>query len=368
MRRTDVMRTLAAAALLTLSLLVAPPANAQQGVTLQGIVDGEFWATSANSLLLSRNGGRPAALGRVQMWGAYAPTTSLVVYAQGEMQGGAASAESEVYTSQFGVRWTASRAFTVDAGRLTPIIGTFSARHFSNRNPLIGEPDGYSTDYPSGVKVSGELARLDYRAGLLSLPTTHSGYEPKPSARARPAIGAGFTPVVGFRIGGSYTQGSYLNRDTPATALDGQSWWSFNQRLAAADVEFARGYLETHFELARGSYDVPGRVRPIVGVTYYGEAKYTFTPRFFAAFRAERNDYPFIRSAANGAWTARLTDFVDGEAGVGYRLTASTLVKASYRADRWWASGFRGPGGHALAMQVSQSFDVMDMLDRARGR
>ena len=106
-----------------------------------------------------------------------------------------------------------------------------------------------------------------------------------------------------------------------------------------------------------------------MGYTYYGEAKYTLTPRFFVAARAERNNYPFVRAFGN-SWTARLTDFVDGEAGVGYRLTATTLLKASVRADRWWvapgATGFKGQGGPALAMQVSQSFDAMSWFTRAK--
>ncbi len=105
-------------------------------------------------------------------------------------------------------------------------------------------------------------------------------------------------------------------------------------------------------------------------MTYYGEVKYTFTPRFFLAARVERNDYPFIRPSAT-VWVARLTDFVDGEFGGGYRLGASTLFKVSVRGDRWWVrpgTGFRGTGGHAIAMQFSQAFDAMDWLARARGR
>ena len=102
-----------------------------------------------------------------------------------------------------------------------------------------------------------------------------------------------------------------------------------------------------------------------LGYTYYGEAKYTFTPRFYLAARAERNAYPFIRaSAAN--WTARRVDFVDGELGVGYRATASTLLKLSVRGDRWWvaenAAGFLGQGGPAIAFQISQSVDVKRLL------
>jgi hypothetical protein len=110
-------------------------------------------------------------------------------------------------------------------------------------------------------------------------------------------------------------------------------------------------------------YDIPGR-SAITGFTYYGEAKYTFTPRFFVAARAERNKYPFIRPTTT-VWIARLTDFADGEVGAGYRLGASTLVKLSLRGDRWWVgegAGYRGTGGHAVALQISHAFDVMNWV------
>jgi len=52
----------------------------------------------------------------------------------------------------------------------------------------------------------------------------------------------------------------------------------------------------------------------------------------------------------------------NGEAGLGYRLTARTLLKASVRSDRWDVPpemrSFLG-NGTALALQLSQSFDVV---------
>jgi CheY-like chemotaxis protein len=362
----------AAAAMLLLCALVtlAPNrAEAQGAVMVQGIVDAEGWSTNTTSPLLTRNSGKASGLVRLQAWGAYEPIPRLVLFAQTEVEKGGASQEesSSIYAEQYGVRYVASQAFVIDAGQFIPMIGTFASRHFSTRNPLIGEPDGYSADYPKGVKVSGELPHFDYRIGLVTLPATHEGYQPEPTPRLRPAAGLGYTPFVGLRFGASFTQGPYLNESTASSALFGKSWTSYDQDVAAADVEFARGYLETHFEAARGWYEVPGRADRIAGFTYYGEGKYTFTPRFFVAARVERNDYPFIREAGASVWTARLVDFVDGELGVGYRLFPNTTVKVSYRADRRW-SAFGGPGGHAVALQVSQFFDVMDAYDRLRDR
>jgi hypothetical protein len=350
--------------------------SAQGSVLLQGIADGEFWTTNTRSNLLTRNQGQPAGLARLQMWGAYEPFPGLVAYAQGAFEGGTARYEAEqeeVSSDQFGLRYTASQHFVIDAGRLQPVIGTFASRHFSTRNPLIGEPDGYSLDYPLGVEVFGDASKFDYRAAMVSLPTSHTGYEPTPTPRLRPAIGGGFTPIVGLRFGASFTVGPYLSRDVPVAALKGRSWSDFHQRVMAFDASFSHGYLETHAEAARGRYDIPSGA--ITGFTYYGEAKYTLTPRFFIAGRAERNKYPFIRpitatSAPTATWTARLTDFVDGELGVGYRLSPSTLIKTSVRGDRWWvratAPGFRGQGGHAVALQVSHAFDVIEWFDRNR--
>ena len=63
-------------------------------------------------------------------------------------------------------------------------------------------------------------------------------------------------------------------------------------------------------------------------------------------------------------------DFVDGELGAGYRVTATTLVKGSVRGDRWWvapgATGFLGQGGRAVAIQVSQSIDATPLLRQGK--
>ena len=369
--RAALKSTIACAAL---AVALAPRARAQLPILLEGVADGEFWSTTAYSNLLTRNAGRASGLGRLQLWTAIEPLPGLVFFGQGEAEGGRGSTNTQgnsvaFSAEQYGVRYALSPAFVIDAGKLQPIVGNFAARRFSNRNPLIGTPDGYSLEYPMGVEVSGERHYIDYRVAMVSLPPSHEEYVPSPDARLRPAIGGGITPMPGLRIGGSFTVGSYLNHTYTATQLHDKPWSDYDQRVVALDAAYSHGYLETHFEAARASYDVPGRDHALMGYTYYGEAKYTLTPRFFVATRLERNHYPFIRAGATN-WTARLTDFVDGEAGVGYRVTASTVVKASVRADRWWvppgAAGFLGQGGPALAMQVSQSFDAMSWFARAK--
>jgi hypothetical protein len=172
---------------------------------------------------------------------------------------------------------------------------------------------------------------------------------------------------MGLRLGASYMEGPYLNADLSPAHLRGAGWRSYRQRLAGFELAASAGYMELHAEVARSSYDVPGSPA-VVGVTYYGEGKYTFTPRFFAAARLERNDYPFIRPVGTDSWIARRTDFRNEEIGVGFRLSPGSLLKASYRQDSWHINdsnrGFVGPGGHALALQFSQRFDVVSWFDR----
>lgn len=364
MRPTSVSLALLVACALTPRAIL----GAQVPFLVEGLIDGEAWSTTRNSNLLTRNNGKPAALGRAQLWAAIEPFSGLVLYGQAEAEGGTArlrGSQADVYGDQYGIRYSGWRGLMLDVGKVQPVIGTFAPRHFSNRNPLIGTPDAYSLEYPLGVVLSGDFKHADFRAAAVTLPATHAGYVPSATARLRPAIGAGITPVVGVRFGGSWTEGPYLNDALTSAELRGAPWTHFHQRVIALDARAAHGYLETFAEAARATYEIPGRPGAILGYTYYGEAKYTLTPRFFVAARAERNAYPFIR-ASSANWTARKVDFVNGEVGGGYRPTASTLLKLSVRADRWWvpdnAPGFLGQGGPAVAFQISQSLDLKRLL------
>jgi hypothetical protein len=356
--------------LLTALLLGAPAAHAQGGIMLQGVLDAELWKTDSLSVLLARNGGRPGAMGRLGLWGAAEPWRDVVVFGQLSAETGPGRHEegSELYVTQYGTRWSPSDAFVLEAGKMTHIVGTFSSRYLSFRNPLVGMPDGYSLVYPFGVKVTGTASMFDWRAALLSKPLTHEDYTVEPSHAMRPAVGGGITLFTGFRLGASATVGPYLNRDLAPTLLAGRGWRDYHQRLVAADLQLSRGYFETSAELAHASYDVPDG-EPLAGLTWYVESKYTFTPRFYAAVRVERNDYPYIMPFNDSVWIANKSDFTDVEAGGGFRATSSTLVKLSVRADHWVPNPnpfAPQTSGRALALQVSQTFDVLDLVTRRR--
>lgn len=349
------------------------PLAAQGGVQLQGIADGEFWATDTSSRPLTRNNGQPGGVGRLTMWSAVEPWSGVFLYAEGYAEGGNARDESgdfEAELDQLGLRYVASDAVVVDAGKMPSVVGDFASRRFSTRNPLIGEPDGYPLEYPVGLEVSGVMRGFDYRVAAVSLPVSHEDYVPDPTPTPRPALGVGYTPIVGLRIGASGTWGPYLNDSFTPAQLGGFGWQHYDERVGAEDLEYAVGLLDVHAEAAQSSYDVPSRASAITGNTWYADAKYSLTPRVFVAARVESEDYPFIAPSGATGWVSSTTDFHDTELGAGYRVTASTLLKASYRFDAWHITpanaAFLPPGGHAFAVQLSQSFDVMNWIDRAR--
>lgn len=357
------------------TIFVSASVHAQSPVLLQGVADVELWKTDARSALLARNEGRAAPLGRLALWTAVELPRHLTLYALGEVEGGPATEETELELEQAGVRWARSRVFVVDAGVLVSPVGAFAGRRLSNRNPLVGAPDAYPVTYPLGVQLSGTRAvgaalALDWRAAVVSLPIWREGYTPEPGPRARPALGVGLTPFTGLHVGASWTAGSYLDDRTPAGWLRNRPWHAYEQRLLAVDLQASRGYAELWAEVARSAYDVPGRAAPVRGTAGYVEARWTFTPRLYVAARAERNLYPFIQPLDDVLeWVATSTDLRDVEAGIGFRPSAGRLVKLTWRRDNWVVDdGLREllPNGYAVAMQFSQSFDVLALVERAR--
>jgi hypothetical protein len=345
------------------ALAIAGVTEAQTPVMLLGTVDAELWDTDTSSNLLSRNGGRASALGRLTLWGAVEPHARLVLYGLVESELGSALDSARHQLEQAAIRYTPSPRAVVDAGKITMPLGGFAARRFSWRNPLVGQPDAYPVLYPYGVSVSGAVSIFDYRAAIVSLPTVHEDYSPEPTHAARPVVGLGITPVIGVRLGAGFTWGPYLNDTLTSSQLDGRKWTSYRQRVWVADLAASHGYFELYAEAGVSEYDVPRTAEPVQGFAYFVEGKYTFTPRFFAAVRLERNDYPFIRPVSPTFWVARKTDFHNEELGAGYRFGAGTVMKISYRQDLWHVDAgnapFVRPGGRAFAMQLSQRFDLL---------
>lgn len=355
-------------ALAGLLFLAARSAAAQDWLILGGVGDVEVWATDSGSRLLTRNDGRPGILGRLQVWGGIAPTPIVQLVALGYLEAGPARRGRGTALELEGVvlRVAPSRFLVIEGGKILSPVGAFGPRRLSLVNPLIDRPDTYPPTYPWGAQVSGESRVVDYRLAVVSLPVSDQRYLPAPGHTPRLAAGIGLTPAIGVHLGASYTRGPYLSPTTPFLP-PGVDWKTRRGEIIGLDARASRGYFEFQGELMFTSYEAPTTGLALKGTAGFGELKYTWTPRFFTAVRAQRNRYAFIQ-VRNGRWIENLTTFVSGELGIGLRVDRHLLVKASYQQDDWDppASGPPLLNGRAVAVQLSYAFDVADWLVRRR--
>jgi hypothetical protein len=340
---------------------------AGQTVAVEALVDAELWKTDDGSLLLARNNGRLAPQFRLTGWAAYQPSSLFDIIGVGTTGAGYTQRDrTDASLQLLEMRFTPRRWLNVQAGKMLSPMGTFGARHYSNVNPLIGQPDLYPPQYPWGVTASGVVGPVDYRAGMVSLPTVNPRYSPPPSQRLRPVarIGMRFGPEM--HIGASVTKGPYLGSNVAAQLPPGKTWHEYNQTVRAADLRVSYGYFESHLEAAWSSYETPAAGKTVHGFGWYDEARFTLSPRLFAAARVEHFRYAFVGVFPPKYWIAAETIERNAEVGFGYRLSESALFKFSYARDIWPGEPRVGapplPDGHALMAQFSYHWNVSDMI------
>lgn len=356
-----------------LSLGAGAPSMAADKWILQGLFDAEVWGTNEDSPTLTRDYGDTGPVGRMRLWTAGDIAPGLQGMVRGSVDGGAASGHDGTDTTlelAFG-RYTVPGKvrMVIEAGRIVTPIGDFARRYLSSSNPLVGDPEAYAIHYPDGVKVSGWLKAFDYTLAYVNQPLTGARYNADAGRAFRPAIGAGYTPFTGFRVGAFATQGTYLGSDTDEFMPAGSDWRDYDEKTAGLETQFSRGYFELHGEMTRSHYEIPTLGDTGHAWVWYVEPKYTFTPRFFAAMRFERNDYQWVMPLTGTNWLSADLSLCDVELGVGYRIVSGAVFKVSYRREKWNVNeAIRDyyPDGYAVAGQLSWTFDALQMAERPR--
>lgn len=352
-------------------LLVCAATNARfvaaQRVAVELLADAEFWETDAGSQLLARNHGVVAAEGRLRSWVMIRAARSVDLLAHGMIEGGSVEPEApEVYLEQLELRAQPSRALTLEAGKVLQPIGAFGSRRFSNTNPLIGAPDAYPVQYPWGGVATIRVGPFDSRIGAVSLGAVNTRYTPEPGHLLRAVGGVGVSIGPGLRIGASATHGPYLSDDVSAQLPTGRSWKDYKQTVVSSDLRFSVGYVEARAEVAWSEYQAPTTSDRLHGLGWYTELRGTVSPRVFVAGRFEHYRYPFILPVNPSFWVARETTQMNGEVGLGYRLSAAALIKTSLRRDHWPEHSIPGappfPDGYAVAVQFSFYAAATDLL------
>jgi hypothetical protein len=279
------------------------------------------------------------------------------------------------------VRPWQARAFDIQAGRIPPVFGAFARRSYGADNPLIGYPlayqyltsvrpdaipataddllamraRGWRASYPVGVTAEGPGVALvsAYRwdtgvqvhaaagpldgsiavtAGTLSNPRVDDDND----GRQVSARGA-WKPIVGLVVGASAARGQFLS-----AALQQRLGGVQAQRALGVDAEYSRGYWIVRGELIESRWNIPGLAQPLIDAPLrarasFVESRYRFTPRLFAAARADHLTFSTVRGARlfggrPTPWDAPVTRV---EAGGGIylqrNLTARAVVQHNWR-------------------------------------
>lgn len=299
------------------------------------------------------------------------------------------------YAAYVRVQPTASRSFTVLAGRIPPVFGGFARRDYGEVNALVGLPLAYS--YPTTIRPEPPPSRRELllnRGGGWSVryprATAVLGPQGLPLVNARrwdtgvsaqwtgtklEAAGAvtfgtlsqpltdddndgrqvagrvGVTPVTGFTVGVSGARGEFVADPGTSSAYGGSmAGWlpeparssTHRQEAVGVDAEYAIGHVIFRGEVVSSRWDMPflnGDPAARLGALGTSiETRVALTPRWSVAVRGDRLAFSEIEAATGDlrTWDAPLKRV---EAAVGYLLRRNVRLKASYQYN--WREGGR---------------------------
>jgi len=277
----------------------------------------------------------------------------------------------QIRLDEYAVRvtpWEDGR-FNLQAGQFSTVIGNWVPRHLSWDNPFINAPLPYENitaiedksapyygylnvgipadkyeynpviwgpSYATGLSVAGRIDKFDYalevkNASLSSRPeswpiTLMDFDNPTVSGRV------GFRPNEMWTFGFSASDGAYFRPEAMHTLPLGRDIGDYHERLLGQDIGFAWHHWQLWAEFFEARFEVP-RFSDADTFAYYLEAKYKFTPQFFAAIRWNQQFFDDVTNSYGGAapWGRDLwrADFA-----AAYRFTAHTQLKVQYSVQR----------------------------------
>lgn len=257
------------------------------------------------------------------------------------------------------------------AGKIPWFLGTYAARAYSDKNPLVGTPLMYQ--YRAGLgwfvppaNMDALLATTDGGAAGVGNPRFAGGMPVLwegwwdvgivALGSARPFEGAfgvitgapgwatageeensgkswigrvGVTPIPALRVGVSGSTGPYLNDFAGAFLPPGKTVNDYDQELVMGDAELQFGHAELRGETFRNVWETPtvGNLRTS---GYYVEGKYTLAAGLYAAGRWDILRFSKVVDSGGNPrpWHQ---DVNRAEVGLGYRLSRAVLAKAVYQ-------------------------------------
>ena len=178
--------------------------------------------------------------------------------------------------------------------------------------------------YGANASVSGK--HWDARGAFIDtspLRTRRIFAQTNPPRFNNVVIGAGITPVVGVRVGGSVTRGGWeragesplitQNRDATIVTIESEVSYRYSRLLG----EWVRDTIETG-------------VGNVVASGWFVQGQQTITARWFAAMRVERMASPGLTPFA----TLDMQYLNGVEETVGFRVTPELTIRGDHRARR----------------------------------
>ena len=284
------------------------------------------------------------------------------------------------------------------AGKIPWYIGTYAARAYSDKNPLVGTPLMYQFSTGLGwfalpASMDDLLARTNggdpsagnpyygggmpviweswWDAGIVAIgskrpfegafgvvagaPGWATAGEEENSGKTW--LGrVGLTPTPSVRIGVSGARGPYLNDFSNRFVPPGKTVNDYDQALAMVDAEIQSGHAELRGEGFRNVWQTPnlGDLR-VSG--YYVEGKYTLAAGLYAAGRWDELRFSKVASSL-GAIQPWHPDVDRLEVGLGYRLSRGVIGKAVYQRFKRFAGApaDRDRSDGLAAAQLTVSF------------
>ena len=258
---------------------------------------------------------------------------------------------------------TASGSFSLQGGIFASPFGSYASRHLSVIDPFIRPPLIY--DYRTIIARRWAPASIDW---FMDWKNSPDDWRPTgaPPVWGVPyqwggmaTVGAGFVTLrlaamngapssepldwyefdvvdevswIGsvrlslspeLSVGASHDRGPYVRSDIPngPAMVEG----TYDQRLWAADVAYARGHVMLRGEFLHDSWDVPNVDEPAVDIGFTAEAQIDVATGWSTALRYGRIDFREIAGEGDWDWdVSRL------EAAIGYRITVNAGLVATY--------------------------------------
>jgi hypothetical protein len=217
-------------------------------------------------------------------------------------------------------------------------------------NPII-----WSAAYSSGVSVSGKLGKLEYAAEVKNAPLTSRpeswdiddvGFD-HPTFSMR----VGYRPSLAWNLGFSASRGPYFRPEVEPMLPRGKGIGDYEQFVLGQDISYASGHFQIWAEIYEARFQIPN-VGDADTLAYYIEAKYKFSPEFFAAVRWNQQLFADIPDGFGGhmPWGYNVWRL---DTSLGYRFSPHTQLKLQYSTEN--EDGPRGMS-HAFGAQFTVRF------------